>query len=71
MLPGVVIVVFLAFINPLSAWVAATSPEHHQPVRFTTVLFRTSLDGLPPSKHDTLNQCRFNAGPTSETASQH
>ena len=24
-----------------------------------------------PSKHDTLNQCRFNVGPTSETAGQH
>ena len=24
-----------------------------------------------PSKHDTLNQCRFNVGPTSETAAQH
>ena len=29
------------------------------------------MTGALPSKHETLTQCCFNAGPTSETAGQH
>ena len=57
--------------------VCLTWPSFHLRTRRSTKLRERSVieparhRGLPPSKHDTLNQCWFNVGPASATLAQH